>query len=360
MGHVFRHLCKPKIGWQIYAWSTLLLCLYGSGCDKQNTSQVDQTDYQIEKKYDNDTIDFTLKIEKPQLAISDTLYIQLQAIADENIEVTLPSVAQQLGEYDFNVIESQSTGPKLLDDHRIIYQDTYHLEPVLPGNRELPALEITYEVDGKSKKLTTDPIFIEITSPFDSSNIEDQQLADIKPLVKVRFKYQYLWLWLTVLALILIIIAVILTRRYRKKKQLTKRVYKAAHQLAFERLEDLENKNLINQGLFKPFYEEISSILRGYIEDRFQLQAPERTTEEFLQEAHDSDALNDQHTEKLKIVLVHSDQVKFARYTPSKDEVNHSVERVKDFIESTINENYQVDVTPTDSVGPSVLQGSKN
>ena len=39
-----------------------------------------------------------------------------------------------------------------------------------------------------------------------------------------------------------------------------------------------------NKGRIKEFYERISNILRHYIEHRFDLHAPERTTEEFLYE----------------------------------------------------------------------------
>ena len=349
---MMRSLRKVKMAGMAHptVWLWFLACALFLGCDKQEGASVGQIEYQIEKKYDNDAIDFTLKIEKPQLASSDTLRIQLQAIADENIDVTLPSVARQLGEYDFSIIESQTTGPKLLDDNRILYRDTYLLEPVLPGTRELPALEITYKIDGKSQPLTTDPIAIEVISPFDSDSIETQQLADIKPLVKVRFKHQNLWLWISIATAVVLAITIILIRRYRQTNKRVRRLFKPAHELALARLRELEQRDLIEQGLIKLFYETISHILREYIEDRFHLQAPDRTTEEFLQEAHASNALNDTHTEKLKNVLVHCDQVKFARYHPDMNEIHHSITLVKDFIESTIDQQCRIDVTETPSV----------
>ena len=331
----------------------LVICLWG--CERQEAGQEGVVEYQVEKKYDDDTVDFVLKIEKGEIAISDTFCMQLQAIADEGVDVVLPSVAQRLGEYDFAVIESETSGPKLQDDGRVVYRDTYLLEPVLPGTRQLPSLEIGYRVDAESGKLVTDPIAIEVTSPFDQETIAEEQIADIKPLVKVRFKQQWLWWWMALGGLVALAVVTFLIMGHRRKEERVKRLFKSAHQLAFERLAALERRELLAQGLFKPFYEEISAILRWYIEDRFGLQAPERTTEEFLQEAQDSVALNADHTEKLKKVLVHCDQVKFARYTPEPAEVNRSVELVREFIESTVDDYYQVDVTEGVARGTAVL-----
>ena len=58
----------------------------------------------------------------------------------------------------------------------------------------------------------------------------------------------------------------------------------AAHEMAYARLRALVAEKLVEQGRIKEFYERISGILRHYIEDRFDLHAPERTTEEFLAE----------------------------------------------------------------------------
>ena len=55
-----------------------------------------------------------------------------------------------------------------------------------------------------------------------------------------------------------------------------------AHEQAYRELERLLARELIEKGQVKEFYAGVSGVLRRYIENRFGLKAPERTTEEFL------------------------------------------------------------------------------
>jgi hypothetical protein len=63
---------------------------------------------------------------------------------------------------------------------------------------------------------------------------------------------------------------------------------------------------------------EVSETLRVYLEDRFSLRAPERTTEEFLVELQTSGALNQDQKQSLAEFLQSCDLVKFARFEPSE------------------------------------------
>ena len=120
---------------------------------------------------------------------------------------------------------------------------------------------------------------------------------------------------------------------------------KAAHEIAYERLRKLAEENLIEAGKIKEFYERISHILRCYIEHRFDLKAPERTTEEFLLEAQATSILTGDQKTMLQGFLEHCDMVKFARYGPTKTEIQKTFDLTKEFIEATRIAEKQVDVT---------------
>ena len=79
----------------------------------------------------------------------------------------------------------------------------------------------------------------------------------------------------------------------RKKTKAAVRIFKPAHEIAYARLQSLIRQDLVKAGKVKEFYEAISDILRHYIEDRFELRAPERTTEEFLFEIRDTGVLSE-------------------------------------------------------------------
>ncbi|MBM4059594.1 MAG: hypothetical protein FJ265_00645 [Planctomycetes bacterium] len=68
------------------------------------------------------------------------------------------------------------------------------------------------------------------------------------------------------------------------------------------------------------FYVGVSAVLRTYLEERFGLRAPERTTEEFLRELEGGDALARGHRAELERFLRRCDLVKFAARVPGETE----------------------------------------
>ena len=58
--------------------------------------------------------------------------------------------------------------------------------------------------------------------------------------------------------------------------------------------------------------------MRVYLEERFELRAPDRTTEEFLRDLQKTSALNEAQKASLSGFLEQCDLVKFARFEPTE------------------------------------------
>ena len=134
---------------------------------------------------------------------------------------------------------------------------------------------------------------------------------------------------------------------YLRRKRVAKliRIFKPAHEIAYERLRALVKDDLIKAGKIKEFYERISDILRHYIEHRFNLRAPERTTEEFLAELASANVLGEPDRQSLAEFLQHCDLVKFAMYDPTNEQIQKTFDLVKNFIETTKSDEKKIDVT---------------
>jgi len=76
-----------------------------------------------------------------------------------------------------------------------------------------------------------------------------------------------------------------------------------------------------HQGFSANLFTLVSDTIRTYLEERFDLRAPERTTEEFLFELQSSMALLPPQKETLGDFLARCDLVKFARYEPVQSEL---------------------------------------
>lgn len=128
------------------------------------------------------------------------------------------------------------------------------------------------------------------------------------------------WLWalplVALLALAAALAAAFLLRR--AKAPAPPPPLPPAHRTALAALARLRAGPWLERGEAEPFYVELSRIVRGYLEDRFGLRAPEQTTEEFIRDAATSDRLSAPHRDMTADFLEQSDRVKFAREVPGR------------------------------------------
>jgi hypothetical protein len=110
----------------------------------------------------------------------------------------------------------------------------------------------------------------------------------------------------------------------------------SAWDAAYARLRELDARKWPQAGKCPLYYVELSFILRHYIEDRFVLHAPERTTPEFLTEASKAGVFSEDQQKMLAEFLRHCDRVKFAKYVPSLDEAERSFADVLRFVDETV------------------------
>lgn len=98
-----------------------------------------------------------------------------------------------------------------------------------------------------------------------------------------------------------------------------------AHEKALLALAALEQQTDFATADPEPFFVAISTIVRHYLEDRFELRAPEQTTEEFIRAASSSSALRLEHQHLVGDFLTECDLVKFARHRPDADRMRKAL-----------------------------------
>jgi hypothetical protein len=156
---------------------------------------------------------------------------------------------------------------------------------------------------------------------------------DIRPLKgPVEIPSTFGWLW-WVLAVVLIAVAAwFFWRKLRMKKTPPKsQVVIPPHRKAKDQL------RMASELMSDPykFCSLVSDVLRAYVEERFQLKAPERTTEEFMGELRSSTKLRPDHKSLLEDFLVRCDLVKFARFEPTVPELEALLDSAYRFVEET-------------------------
>jgi len=165
-------------------------------------------------------------------------------------------------------------------------------------------------------------------------NLED--IRDIKPPVGFRANSDFLIIAAIIIALAALVFLIrFFKKRLEKKKDQILNLPKPAHQIALEALEALSEENLSASGKIKEYYFRLSDIIRRYIEERFEIRAPEMTTEEFLTFLRNSGTLSGAHKNLVKEFLNLCDIVKFANYGPTQKEIDESFAAAVKLVQET-------------------------
>ncbi len=125
-------------------------------------------------------------------------------------------------------------------------------------------------------------------------------------------------------------LVVLWQRRHRRVQR------RNAYEIARARLDRLLSRGTPqDEQAREKFFVEISAIIRRYLEDRFDLRAPELTTEEFLALAGTSGVLSAEHQGLLRDFLRQADLIKFAGVHASEGEIRSSTDLAIRFLEET-------------------------
>jgi hypothetical protein len=328
--------------------SIVILLLIGVGCRKDSKDSASKTTFEVDKVYEKGPVSVHVRLDKTTMSIADTVLLQFETAAQPGYEMEMPKVDKVLE--NFGIVDWDSLPDRLDDQNNVVQTRQYRLEPFLSGKYEIPAF--TFQLHdandpNATHELASEPIPVEVTSLLGDQR-DKLVIEDIEGVVEMPKQPARWWLWGLIAFGVAAVPAVWLLLRGRHARQMI-RIFQPAHEVAYARLRALVAENLVERGRIKEFYERISAILRHYIEDRFDLHAPERTTEEFLAELQSTEVLSLVQKAVLEEFLTHCDLVKFAKHDPTQEQIQRTFDLVRDFIEKTRSQDRTVDVT--DSYG---------
>lgn len=207
------------------------------------------------------------------------------------------------------------------------------------GKRKIPPIEIKYREKGEGnwKTLKTEEQAFTVESVL-PRNVALYDIRDIKgPLYPFSFLRLLTWILAACIAIWIVIKLFILLKKRAPPK--------LPHEAAKEALEAAKAE-LAKTGDIKEYFVRISDIVRRYIETVFKVRAPEMTTQEFLASLGGSWKISGGYKELLKVFMEACDLVKFAKHTPSKEEMESIYITAKKFIEET-----KAEYPPSQSMG---------
>jgi hypothetical protein len=172
-------------------------------------------------------------------------------------------------------------------------------------------------------KMKTNSSAVIVPAPSSATNsaaTNSLTAADIRDIkAPVQIPSGWFWLWCMLGALAVAAVSFFAWRYWMKLRTSpkTEQLIIPPHVRARRRLE--QALALIYDP--RPFCISVSDTLRAYLEEAFSLRAPERTTEEFLDELQSSALLSFPQKQLLGDFLMRCDLVKFARDEPAVEQL---------------------------------------
>lgn len=250
------------------------------------------------------------------------------------VEVQLPDMRDHFGDLAVYGLPDFQAVP--LGGDRIRTTETYILDPVYVRDHVIPPVVVTW--GGGNEVAVPSPMFRvrELTpEELEQAQYFEGQIAggpgEGSPAPRAYLP------WLIVLAVAAAAsVAAFLFLRRRGIVRPGGPAPVAPWEVARERLAALAERHLPQQGNYDAYHVDLSAILRYYIEGRFHVHAPERTTPEFLSEISGKGYFSPEQEVFLARFLRLCDRVKFAQFRPDLEAMAVSIEEVGHFVDQTI------------------------
>jgi hypothetical protein len=280
-------------------------------------------------------VHLTALLSSRTVTVADPVTLHLTAEYPATARIEWPA-AEQPPEL---VTRHRQTEPPQTRDGRAVTAEELILAALRPGEYTLfkdRPLRLIQE-DGSVISNRMPELTLTVKSTL--SGPEDLTLSPLKPAVYPPRKYGTLLRVMGLIALTALLVGLLtrllLARQRKKAAGPPPKPQPPPHEIALEALRMLKAKNWIEKDQPYLFYSELSLIWRYYLENRFQIHAPESTTEEIAASVQRLDALPGPQREQLTGFLQDADAVKFAKERPGAEQMRESLARCETFIQHT-------------------------
>jgi hypothetical protein len=282
--------------------------------------------------------------------VGDTLRVELALTTPEGYSVGFPP-SSALGDLSVRAIETPpaQTAPGgslvrrqiyLVDVHAsgrldippltVGYSQSAAVSAVGPISATSPAIQPAYE-----HELVSEPLTLEIRSALTTQDSVEKP-RDITGTLAAPPR-PWTWKDWTMLAATVAAAAALGYGVYRYARWVARlRARPIVPEIwALRALAELERANWFAAGRVRDYYYRVTEVVRRYIELKFDLRAPEMTTEEFFRELSHNRAALPYDADRLRMFLESCDIVKYAAFKPGPEDAAGALATARAFVNAT-------------------------
>ena len=272
------------------------------------------------------------KAEPNTVTIGTPFRYTVEVAVAPGVEVVLSQPSERIGGFD---IVDFGDAPPAERDGKTVVSRWYRLVGYSAGDHLVRSAPVHYRRPGEDlTEAPADEILVSVESVLARAG-DAIDIRDIKGPEAPPFNWRPYYLAGAVLAALLLLGFVLYRALNRPRRAMGAPAPRPAHEIAHDALLRLRYRKLIEQGAFKEYYSILSAIVRTYLEQRFELRAPEMTSEEFLTRSARDGRLRSAHRALLGEFLTEADLVKFARHLPTIADSERAYAAAKRFVDET-------------------------
>lgn len=219
-------------------------------------------------------------------------------------------------------ITEQGDIDSLVNNDGKFYRQQFTITSFDSGQWTVPA----FVLQSGRKRFRTDTLRIAVTYSPDTA----KDYHDIREIIDVEGPKKSYWPWILAgLPVLLLILAWLILRKKTPLPQLKEPASKLSPlEEAMQALDALQKEELPQKAQAKQYYTRMNDILRMYVMRKFRFSSLEKTNDEIILQLRQLRLPQDEYT-RLAQTLRMADFVKFAKYTPSVEEQEASLQTIK-------------------------------
>lgn len=253
-----------------------------------------------------------IRLDRDRITTAEWLTLEVEVHAAEGRAVRLPARAE-LEAGSLHVERMHTAPPELVEEGMVRWVRRFELQPFLAGDYTVPALQVA--VAASETGLASEPIPVDVVSVIDPGESAPRPREVHEPVAVAPRTAQVALLAGVGLAVAGIGVASVIWWRRRAARTRAREALVPPHEAALRALRKLAAGDLPERDPLG-FHHAVADVLRRYLEQRFAVHAPERTTEELMLIVADADWLDNLQRRALHAFLARCDQVKFAGARP--------------------------------------------
>ena len=296
----------------------------------------------ITKTTEHGPVKATVKVWPAKPSLGEPIYARLEVEAPPGVQIEAPyqeAGDQKLGRF---AVVGFVRDTKRTPTGGQLHEQTYTLEAQTSGRHRVPPLRLEM-IDGrtpdksgdrsKPQEILTDELALEV-APVKTEEL-GKELAAAAGTLDADVGGTS---WLVILGIASLVLVVgsgsiLLVRALGTRRRIEQQ--RSAYDEAVAHLRALEDRGAPDTDAADSWFVELSAIVRRYLEQRYDIRAPELTTEEFLLVAIARPELGGEHRMLLTQFLERCDRVKFANYRPDAEESLATLKAARGFVEDT-------------------------